>query len=46
MNAKACGFLVLVIEEFHVTVEGEECDVSTRNGGDEMINSCFSFYHC
>ena len=46
MNAKACGFLVLVIEEFRVMVEGEECDVSTRNGRDEMINACFSFHRC
>ena len=46
MNAKVCGFLVLVIEEFRVMEEGEECDVTTRSGGDEMINACFSFYHC
>ena len=42
MNAKACGFHVLVIEEFHVMEEGEECDVTTRNGGDKMLNACFS----
>ncbi|KAM4118796.1 hypothetical protein ACJW30_03G009100 [Castanea mollissima] len=35
MNAKVCGFLVLVIEEFRVMEEGEECDVTTRSGEDE-----------
>ena len=42
MNAKACGFHVLVIEEFRVMEEGEECNVTTRNGGDKMLNACFS----
>ncbi|KAK7844752.1 putative disease resistance protein rga3 [Quercus suber] len=44
MNTKACGFLVLVIEEFCVMEEGKECDVTTKSRGDEMINACFSFY--
>ncbi|KAM3698239.1 hypothetical protein ACJW31_01G172500 [Castanea mollissima] len=35
MNAKVCGFLVSVIEEFRVMEEGEECDVTTRSGEDE-----------
>ena len=33
MNTKACGFLVLVIEEFCVMEVGEECDVSIRSEG-------------
>ena len=46
MNTKAREFLVLVIEEFCVMEEGKECDVTTKSEGDEMINACFSFYHC
>ena len=42
MNAKVCRFLVLVFEEFCVVEEGEECNVTTRNGGNEAILLLFA----
>ena len=45
MNAKVCGFLVLVFEEFCVMEEGEECDVTTQSGGDESWDDkCLLFF--